>query len=52
MKVLSSGLVWLTVTNGDNIDDLGITVYASDDDTFTSASTSNTAIGKIVLEVV
>jgi len=48
IKVASKGLVWLTVTNGDNIDDLGVTVYASDDDTFTTASTSNTAIGKIV----
>jgi hypothetical protein len=48
VKVLRRGAVWLTVTNGDNIDDLGITVYASDDDTFTSASTSNTAIGKII----
>jgi hypothetical protein len=48
VKVLEKGLVWLTVTNGDNIDDLGVTVYASDDDTFTTASTSNSTVGKIV----
>ena len=48
VKLLARGSVWLTVTNGDNIDDLGVTVYASDDDTFTTASTSNTAIGKII----
>ena len=33
IKVRSSGYVWLTVTNGDNINDVGDTVYASDDDT-------------------
>lgn len=48
VNVRQQGYVWLSVTNGDNIDDLGITVYASDDDTFTSASTGNTAIGKLV----
>lgn len=46
IKVLESGVAWLTVTNGDNIDDYGIAIYASDDDTFTTASTSNSAIGK------
>lgn len=48
VKVYAKGFVWLTVTNIDNIDDLGVTVYASDDATFTTASTSNTAIGKVV----
>lgn len=47
IKVLSTGVVWLTVTSGDNINDYGDTVYASDDDTFTMASTSNSAIGKV-----
>lgn len=47
IKVLSSGYVWLTVTNGDNIDDRDVTVYASDDSTFTTASTGNSAIGKL-----
>lgn len=47
VKVLDKGVVWLTVTSGDNIDDLEDTVYASDDDTFTKASTSNSSIGKI-----
>lgn len=48
IKVLNSGYIWLTVTNIDNIDDLGVTVYASDDDTFTTASTNNSAVGKVV----
>lgn len=48
VNVRQQGYVWLTVTNGDNINDVGDTVYASDDDTFTTASTSNSAIGKIV----
>lgn len=47
IKVLTKGVAWLTVTNGDNINDWGDTVYASDDDTFTMASTSNSAIGKL-----
>jgi hypothetical protein len=48
VKLLTVGSVWLTVTNGDNINDVGDTVYASDDDTFTMASTGNTAIGKLI----
>jgi hypothetical protein len=48
IKVRPSGFVWLTVTNGDNIDDLGVTIYASDDNTFTTVASGNSAIGKIV----
>jgi predicted RecA/RadA family phage recombinase len=48
VKLITTGAVWLTVTNGDNINDVGDTVYASDDDTFTLASTGNTAIGKVI----
>lgn len=48
VKVQTKGRIWLTVTSGDNIDDLDDTVYASDDDTFTKASTGNTTVGKIV----
>jgi predicted RecA/RadA family phage recombinase len=48
VKLITVGSVWLTVTNGDNINDVGDTVYASDDDTFTLASTGNTAIGKVL----
>jgi len=47
-KCATRGYVWLTVTNIDNIDDLGVAIYASDDDTFTTASTGNTQIGKLV----
>jgi hypothetical protein len=48
VKIAQSGYVWLTVTNGDNINDLGITIYASDDDTFTSVASGNSAVGKLV----
>ena len=47
IKLYTRGYVWLTVTNVDNINDEGSTVYASDDDTFTTASTGNSAIGKV-----
>jgi hypothetical protein len=48
IKVLASGEVWLTVTNVDNVDDVGDAVYASDDDTFTNATTGNSPIGKVI----
>ena len=48
VKFRPTGRVWLPVTNGDNINDFGDTVYASDDDTFTMASTGNSAIGKLI----
>lgn len=48
IKVYASGVVWLSVTGADNIDDLGVTVYASDDDTFSlTSTTTSTAIGKV-----
>ena len=48
IRVMTSGYVAnLPVTSLDNVNDLGATVYASDDDTFTLASTGNTAIGKV-----
>lgn len=48
IRVMTSGYVAnLPVTGLDNINDLGSTVYASDDDTFTLASTGNSAIGKV-----
>lgn len=48
VRVMTSGEVKLPITNVDNINDLGDTVYASDDNAFTLASTGNTAIGKLV----
>jgi hypothetical protein len=47
VRVRSSGQVKLAVTSVASTDDIGKTVYASDDDTFTLASTSNSAVGKI-----
>jgi hypothetical protein len=48
IKLRSKGVVKLNVTSVSSTADVGDTVYASDDDTFTKASTSNTAIGKII----
>lgn len=47
IKVYDTGVAWLTVTGGDNINDYDVTVYASDDDTFLLTATGNTAIGKL-----
>lgn len=47
IKVLQSGVVWLTVTGVDNINDYDVTVYASDDDTFVLTATANSSIGKV-----
>jgi hypothetical protein len=48
IKVYYTGVVWLSVTGADNINDADSTVYASDDDTFTlTSTTTNTAIGKL-----
>lgn len=38
----------VAVVGAASADDVGLTVYASDDDTFTLTSTSNTAIGKVI----
>lgn len=48
VELRKRGEVTLPVTSVTGIGDIDDTVYASDDDTFTKASTGNTAIGKIV----
>lgn len=48
VRVRQRGVVKLDVTGVTADDDLGITVYASDDDTFTTNSSGTTAIGKLV----
>lgn len=49
VRVMAQGLVQLTVTGVDNINDYDAAVYASDDDTFTlTSSTGHTQIGKVV----
>lgn len=49
IRVMAQGLVQLTITGVDNINDEGATVYASDDDTFTlTNSTGHSSIGKLV----
>jgi hypothetical protein len=47
IKVLNSGVAWLTVTGGDNINDYDAPVYAVDDNTFTLTASGATAIGKL-----
>lgn len=47
VRVRSRGFVSLPVTGAASAADQGEAVYASDDDTFTLTSTSNTAIGKV-----
>lgn len=47
IRVAKRGTVKLPVTGVTGVADVGATVYASDDDTFTLSSTGNTAIGKI-----
>ncbi|MBV2206655.1 MAG: hypothetical protein KUL87_14635 [Pseudomonas sp.] len=48
VRVKTRGRVILSVAGVTAVTDEGSTVYASDDDTFTLTSTSNSAIGKIV----
>lgn len=45
--VRQRGEIVLTVTGVASADDVGATVYASDDDTFTLTASTNTAIGKV-----
>ncbi len=46
-RVKKRGNIVLSVTGVTGVSDINDTVYASDDNTFTLTSTSNTAIGKI-----
>lgn len=47
VRIRVTGSVLLSVTSVASADDQGVTVYASDDDTFTLASTNNSSIGKV-----
>lgn len=47
VRVRTRGQVQLSVVGASSAADVSETVYASDDDTFTLTSTSNTAIGKV-----
>ncbi len=48
IRVSEKGRVELSVTGVTGIADLGATVYADDDDSFTLTNSSNSTIGKIV----
>lgn len=48
VKVRQQWAMQVSVTGVTGVGNVGATVYASDDDTFTLTSTSNTAIGKII----
>jgi hypothetical protein len=47
VEVLTKGVVELTVTGVDNLNDVGTTVYATDDNTFTLTASGAIAIGKV-----
>jgi hypothetical protein len=47
VKVFERGKIELDVVGVTSADDVGETVYASDDDTFTLTAGSNSAIGKV-----
>lgn len=47
VEVKERGKIELAVTGAASADDVGVAVYASDDDTFTLTSSSNSAIGKV-----
>ncbi len=51
VRVLERGKIELAVTGVTGAGDVGSSVYASDDDTFTLTSTSNTLIGKVARHV-
>jgi hypothetical protein len=51
IRVRQKGTVQLTVVGATGPGDVGETVYASDDDTFTLTAGSNTAIGKVARHV-
>jgi len=51
VNVKQKGKIELSITGVTGITDEGSTVYASDDNTFTLSSTSNSAIGKIIRHV-
>ncbi len=48
VNVKQQGKIRISITGVTGVTDEGSTVYASDDDTFTLSSTSNSAIGKII----
>jgi hypothetical protein len=48
VKVFERGKIELDVTGVASAADVGETVYASDDDTFTLTSAGNSAVGKVV----
>lgn len=51
VHVRAKGTMVLSVVGVTAVTDEGSTVYASDDDTFTLTSTSNSAIGKIIRHI-
>jgi predicted RecA/RadA family phage recombinase len=48
VNVIAEGVVQIPVTGVSDATKLGVTVYASDGNTFTLTSSSNSAVGKIV----
>jgi hypothetical protein len=48
VAVITEGEVLLSVTGAASEDDLGVAVYATDDDTFTLTASGASAVGKVV----
>lgn len=48
IKVKMRGVVQLSITGVDNINDFGDNVYATDDDTFTLTASGASSIGKLI----
>lgn len=48
VMVRQRGCIEVPVTGASSADDVGTAVYASDDDTFTLTSSSNSAVGKVI----
>ena len=48
VRVRQKGIVQIPVTGVTGVTDLGVSVYASDDDTFTLTAAGNSIIGKVV----
>lgn len=51
VRIYEKGFVQHAVTGVDGVDDIGAIVYASDDQTLTLTSTSNTAIGRVARHI-
>lgn len=52
VRVRQKGIIQLTVTGVDDANDIGATVYATDDNTFTLTASGGVSVGKVVRWIV